>query len=476
MAHRETLVKGKLLNKWSILLFVSLLLFTIFSFALYKNNLSAHNPAAVAVNSSTKNFGTAYTVTRVYASKNTIVMNNLWRSSVQLAGGGYNNCALSNGDIYCWGKGTNGQLGNGANTSVVTSPVGVSKTIINGQRWTNIAGGKNHMCAVNSGLAACWGDNTYGQLGNGPNNPAAQGVASATTNQSAPVRVATFSNTLTPSKIAAGSQSTCAIADNQAFCWGDNSRGQLGDNSTTARLTPTALSSGRTLAPKATAPADALYSKSITQIQVGGLFACAIANGSAYCWGDNTYGQLGDNSTTQRNVPVAVNTGGVLSGKTVTQIALGNEHACAIADGNAYCWGRNNYGQLGTGNTTNSSVPVAVSTSTGMSGKVITNILNGGYSHTCAVADGQAYCWGRNNIGQLGDNTTTDRTSPVAVNVAGVLSGKGVTQLIGGDSYTCAVANGRAYCWGDNSFGQLGINSATPANTTIPYRVNDGYY
>lgn len=452
-------MRGKQLNKWSVLLFISIALLVIFSFVVYKNSLSlysAQNPVSKATQTSAKSFGTAYTVTRVHASKNTIIMNNLWRSSVQLAGGGYNNCALSNGRVYCWGKGTNGQLGNSASSNTV-NPVAVATVILNGQRMTNIAGGRNHMCAVNSGLAACWGDNSSGQVGNN----------SATTSFNTPQQVGTFHAGLTPSQIAGGAQSSCAVADNLAYCWGDNSRGQVGDNSTTLRRVPVAvLSSG------------GLLNKSITQVQVGGMFACAIANGTAYCWGANDYGQLGNNTTSAgaTSAPVAVNVAGVLSGKTVTQIALGNEHACAIADGTAYCWGRNNYGQLGTGNTTNSSVPVAVSTSTGLSGKVITNILNGGYGHTCAVADGQAYCWGRNNYGQLGDNTTTDKTSPTAVNVAGVLSGKGVTQLIGGDLYTCSVANGRAYCWGDNSFGQLGINASTPTSTPIPYRVNDGYY
>ncbi len=458
MTHRETLVEGKSLNKWSAFVFVLIILLAIFSFVAYKNSLSAHtghSPSSKAVLSSTKSFATAYTVTRVYASRNTIVMNNLWRSSVQLAGGGYNNCALSNGNVYCWGKGTSGQLGNSASSNTVT-PVAVTRVILNGQRMTNIAGGANHMCAINSGLAACWGDNSYGQLGNN----------SATTSFNTPQQVATFGPLLTISHIAAGARNSCGIASNAAYCWGDNSSGAVGNNSSTGVSSPTLV----------TASAGLLGGKSVTQIQVGGLFACALANGGVYCWGSNAFGQLGNNSTSLSRVPVRVLHTGALLNKTVTQIAVGNEHACAIADGEVFCWGRNNYGQLGTGNTTSSSVPIAVSTSTGLSGKVITNILNGGYSHTCAVADGQAYCWGRNNYGQLGDNTTADKTSPVAVNVAGVLSGKGVTQLIGGDLYTCSVANGRAYCWGDNSFGQLGINSSTPANTLIPYRVNDGYY
>lgn len=479
MAHGVSQIyKHRLANGFVIAL---LILSGLLAVLLYTKNLSvnsAKDPTTKSIWSPVKSFSTIYTVTRTYTSRNSIVINNLWRASSQLAGGGYNNCALSNGNVYCWGKGTNGQLGNSASSNSVT-PVAVSTVILNNQRMTNIAGGRNHMCAVNSGLAACWGDNTYGQLGNN----------SATTSFNAPVQVGTFSGSLTPSQIAAGGQSTCAIADNLALCWGDNSRGQLGDGTTTQRRLPGALTGSplRSVAPKATVSGDALYNKSITQIQVGGLFACAIANGAVYCWGDNTYGQVGNSSaTTSFTTPQQVTNTGVLSGKTVTQIALGYDHACAIADGLVYCWGRNNYGQLGNGpnngtggassGTTNQTAPVAVSTSTGLSGKVISNVLNGGYTHTCAVADGQAYCWGRNNLGQLGDSSTTDRPTPTAVNVAGVLSGKGVTQLIGGDSYTCSVANGRAYCWGDNSFGQLGINDTLPASTSIPYRVNDSYY
>ncbi len=461
--------KHKLANGFVIAL---LILFGLLAVSLYTKNLSvnsAKDPTTKNIWSPVKSFSTIYTVTRTYTSRNSIVINNLWRASSQLAGGGYSNCALSNGKVYCWGKGTNGQLGNSASSNSVT-PVAVTTAILNGQRMTNIAGGMNHMCAVNSGLAACWGDNTYGQLGNN----------SATTSFNAPVLVGTFNGGLTPGQIAAGAQSTCAVADNLAYCWGNNARGQVGDNTTTLRRVPVAV--------KASASTDKLYQKSVTQVQVGGLFACAIANGAAYCWGDNTYGQLGNNSaTTSFTTPQTVTAAaGLLSGKTVTQIATGYDHACAIADGIIYCWGRNNYGQLGNGpnngtggassGTTNQRSPVAVSTSSGLSGKVVTNVLTGGYTHTCAVADGQAYCWGRNNLGQLGDGTTTDRPTPTAVNITGVLSGKGVTQLIGGDLYTCSVANGRAYCWGDNSFGQLGINDSLPASTSIPYRVNDSYY
>ena len=465
MTHQGSLLKGKVVSRFALVL---ILLLGVVSVIFYLNSLSPKStgdPSTKNVYSSVKSFGATYTVARTYTSRNSIIINNLWRPSVQLAGGGYNNCALSNGKVYCWGKGTNGQLGNNASINRIT-PVAVYDGILNGQRMTNIAGGQNHMCAINSGLAACWGDNTYGQLGNN----------STTTSFNTPQQVAVFGSLVTVSQIAAGARNGCAIASNAARCWGDNSSGQVGDNTTTLRRSPVVV----------TASAGLLGSKSVTQVQVGGLFACALAQGGVYCWGNNAYGQLGNNSTTSSSVPVRVTHTGALLNKTVTNIALGYDHACAIADGQVFCWGRNNYSQLGNGpsngtggassGTTNQLVAVAVSTSTGLSGKVVTNVLNGGYSHNCAVADGQAYCWGRNNLGQLGDSTTTNRATPTLVNVAGVLSGKGVTQLIGGESYTCAVANGRAYCWGDNSFGQLGINDTLPTSTPIPYRVNDSYY
>lgn len=455
-------------QQWLSLIVVAILL--VVAGMLFVRYTSTSVKTSGTIYSSIKHTAAAFTVGRTYTSRSTIVVNNLWRPTVQLSGGGYSNCALSNGNVYCWGRGLEGQLGNSASSNTI-APVPVTTSILNGQRMTNIAAGKYHMCAVNSGLAACWGQNTYGQLGRASGN---------TTSSNQPVQVATFSATLTPTQIAGGAQSTCAIADNIPLCWGDNSKGQLGDNTTTSRTIPGAPTGSpqRSVAPRATVATDGFYNKSVTQIQVGGLFACGIANGAVYCWGDNTYGQVGDNTTTQRNLPTAVKatvSTDALYGKTINQIALGYDYACALSDGAAYCWGRNDAGQLGNGNTgTNSSVPVQVNGL--LSGKTVTGLLNGGYKHMCAIADGQAYCWGLNTSGQLGNGNTTSSNTPVLVNLAGVLSGKTVTQLVGGDLYTCAIANGRAYCWGDNTYGQLGTNDSSQASSNIPYRVNDSYY
>ena len=154
------------------------------------------------------------------------------------------------------------------------------------------------------------------------------------------------------------------------------------------------------------------------------------------------------------------------------QIGSGEgSRACAISLSNrAYCWGSGSSGQLGNNSTTNSSIPVAVNTTGVLAGKAIKQISTG-FSHTCAVAsDNKAYCWGRGDLGQLGNNSTTNSSIPVAVNTTGVLAGKTIKQISAGTSHTCAIASDdKAYCWGSGSFGALGNNSA--ANSSVPVRV-----
>ena len=189
-----------------------------------------------------------------------------------------------------------------------------------------------------------------------------------------------------------GGNHTCMIVGGgHVRCWGYNFFGQLGDGTTTDRLTPTTVT-GLTGA---------------VQITAGNSHTCALlADGTARCWGNNFSGQIGDGTTTSRLTPSAV------TGLTGTvQITTGSDHSCALlADGTARCWGANFFGQLGDGTTTDRLTPTTV---TGLTGAV--QISSGGFL-TCAVrADGTARCWGNNGVGQLGDGTTTNRTSPVAV-------------------------------------------------------------
>ena len=146
-------------------------------------------------------------------------------------------------------------------------------------------------------------------------------------------------------------------------------------------------------------------------------------------------------------------------------------NTCAVAsDNKAYCWGNNIYGALGNNSTTNFSIPVAVNTEGVLAGKIIKSISDSNI-HTCAIAsDDKAYCWGAGSSGQLGNGTTSMTKVPVAVNTTGVLAGKTIKQISAGTSHTCAIASDdKVYCWGSGSFGALGNNSA--ANSSVPVRV-----
>lgn len=213
--------------------------------------------------------------------------------------------------------------------------------------------------------------------------------------------------------ISAGDWHTCAVAsDNQAYCWGYNADGQLGNNSTTDRTVPVAVNTSGVLA-----------GKTIQSIEAGNWHTCVIAsNGLAYCWGLNSGGQLGNNSTTDRTVPVAVTTSGVLAGKMVKSIAAGDSHTCVIAsDNQAYCWGEGTNGRLGNNSATTSSVPVSITT-TGVLADKTAQSITAGYSHTCVIAsDNQVYCWGEDTNGRLGNDASVDSPVAIAVNNQGVL-------------------------------------------------------
>jgi prepilin-type N-terminal cleavage/methylation domain-containing protein len=267
------------------------------------------------------------------------------------------------------------------------------------------------------------------------------------------------------SAIASGSDFTCGINTGKAYCWGLNGFGQLGNGTTSNSSVPVAVTTSGVLA-----------GKNIIAITAGPLFACVLSSDSlVFCWGYNSQGMLGNGSTTNSTTPVAVTATGALLNKTVTSVGAGSLHACAIASGQAYCWGYNNSGQLGNNLTTTSNVPVAVDTSSALLGLTVTSIA-GGYYHTCAIAsNSQAYCWGSNSNGQLGNNSTTASNVPIAVNTAGVLSAKMLSDIAVGirGMYSCAISADEAFCWGSNSYGQLGGSSAYP-NSLIPVVVSAG--
>jgi alpha-tubulin suppressor-like RCC1 family protein len=372
--------------------------------------------------------------------------------TTQIATGTYHTCALiSDGTVTCWGWGANGQLGTG-NTNNSNIPVAVTGGALENKTVTQISTGSAHTCAlISDGIVTCWGNGANGELGTGNTN-------------SSDVPVAVTGGALankTVTQIATGYFHTCAlISDGTVTCWGWGAYGELGTGTYNSSNIPVAVTGG------------ALENKTVTQIATGGAHTCAlISDGTVTCWGLGTDGQLGTGNTNSSDVPVAV-TGGALANKTITQIATGGGHTCAlISDGTVTCWGNGADGQLGTGNTNNSNTPVAV-TGGALENKTITQIATGG-AHTCAlISDGTVTCWGWGTDGQLGTGNTNSSDVPVAV-TGGALANKTVAQIATGYFHTCAlISDGTVTCWGNGAGGQLGTGNTSDSN--IPVAVTGG--
>lgn len=408
-------------------------------------------------------------------------------ASTKSASGTSRTCGILSGNVYCWGKNAYGQLGNNKTVDSLI-PVKVYKEtgVLAGKEVSDMFAAQDHNCAIAAGEVYCWGRNNYGQLGDGTN-----------TNRLKPVKVTGALSGKTVTAVGGTQYTSCAIAEGKIYCWGSNVYGLVGANSTatstTSFRTPTLV------ATVANGVSNGLASTyTATELTSGSRATnmCAIADDKAYCWGNNNAGQIGNNtapSSTIYRAPVAVYTSGVLSGKTLTSISLDGyssdpsspspppyTHVCAVASGAVYCWGENNSGQLGNASTTDTRVPVAVSTSGVLSGKTLTAVVSG-ISHSCALSTlGKVYCWGGNSSGQIGDNTTSTRTSPVAVyEEAGALLNATVTSIAGGANRGCATANSKSYCWGLNSDGQIGDGTTTnrkkPTESTFMRPKNDDF-
>lgn len=382
--------------------------------------------------------GTSATLTTGTGSQTTTAL-----LFTDVAAGGTHACGISQGGVYCWGTSTVGALGLGSGTTGTNIPLRVSGGTLGTKTVVQVTAGTNHTCVRTSDARAyCWGAGTSGQLGSG-----------TTANQMLPVTVSTLTNL---TDISAGTTHTCAVNSGAAYCWGLNGNGQLGDNSATTRTTPVPVY-----------VAGIFGGRTVSAVSAGGTHSCAVADGRAFCWGYNNSGRLGNNSATQSTIPVAVYTGTLLAGRTVTEISAGYSHSCAVADGKAFCWGVNTNGRLGNNSATASSVPVAVTT-TLMSGTVET--ISAGYAHTCAIAAGGAYCWGLGTSGQLGNAASASSTVPVKA--AGTLSSRTVTTVSTGTNFSCATGITPAACWGLGTSRQMGDGASTTRNAPVDVLLN----
>ncbi len=318
-----------------------------------------------------------------------------------------------------------------ARSGIAGNPVNFSAQGFQAELRT-VRSGWYHTCALTTGGSpVCWGDNTKGQLGDGTLNPHLTPV--------------TVSGGLSLIGLATGDYHSCGLgAAGAAYCWGDNGSGQLGDGSTVQRLTPTAVAGGLTF----------------VAITAGGEHTCGLTGqGAAWCWGQNNWGQLGEGTSVYYSRPHLVS-----GGLRFIAMAAGRFHTCGlISDGAAYCWGWNAYGQLGDGTSLYYRLlpgPVA--------GGLRYAGIEAGRHYVCAlpVGGGTTHCWGYNGNGELGMGDFVNRLVPTPMS-----GGRSLAVVAGGGMHGCGqMANGDGYCWGYNGWGAIGSGDPTiflPAATAI---------
>ena len=385
-----------------------------------------------------------------------------------------NSCAIaSSGDnagrVYCWGVGSNGQIGNGSNVSPINIPTSV--TMPSGvTAFSQISNNGSFNCAIassgdNAGTVYCWGTGANGKIGNG-----------GTSNVYVPTSVTMPSGVTAFNQISTNTNFSCAIAgsgDNagKVYCWGSGGNGKIGNGGTSDAYVPTSV----------TMPSGVT---AFSQISTNNSFSCAIAGsgdnaGKVYCWGSGGNGKIGNGGTSDAYVPTSVT---MPSGVTAfSQISTNNSFSCAIAGsgdnaGKVYCWGAGTNGEIGNGISSDASVPTPIVTINGVDSF---NQISTNTSFSCAIANigtnaGKIYCWGNNlsvsQIGSAGVPSPLTATLPAGVGV--------YNQLSTNTNFSCAIAGsgesaGGVYCWGTGTSGQIGngANTATNSPVNVPTSV-----
>lgn len=343
----------------------------------------------------------------------------LWTS---LAAERWFTCGLSpDAQAYCWGGFTGGWRGIPPIADSIAPNSAVPLRVPGGRRFVEITVGETPICALDEGRAAfCWGPNQSGDVGDG-SFVAKRGPS--------PVSGGHGWNT-----IDAGMSHVCGVAvTGITYCWGNGFRGALGNGALDGESSePVAVVGGHTF----------------TRVWAGSGKACALTTAhDAYCWGVNDHGVLGDGEPPEifkeSATPIRV-----VGGHHFAALAVGGYQVCGITlDAQAYCWGWNRYGQLGDGTNTDSSVPVLVG------GDLRWASLSSGLFHICGLTtEGVTYCWGSNENGQFGIGVSGTASSPLMIATAGVY-----VEIVAGGRHSCArTAAGTAHCWGEGQYGQLG--------------------
>ncbi len=370
------------------------------------------------------------------------------------------------GDLYCWGRSTAGQVGNGVAGNYVHSVTAIAI----GTTWADLSAGAEHTCGLRTaGTVWCWGRDAYGQIG----HDSATGSYSTTPTQLdvgagwvsielgehhscalknndrmwcwgetvggraglGEMADAQRAEPVNPvwTDIAAGASHSCRRGESgSVWCWGGNSDGQLGSGDTTDRAAPDRV--------------FVQWDERYDEIDARGNNTCAVRdNSDLYCWGDNSQGQIGDGTTTDRPTKTLVLA-------SVAQVSTGS-HTCAVRlDGTLWCWGWNNTGQVGDGTTTSRSSPTQIGVATNWAS------VSTGSQHTCGLTvGGTLSCWGNGSNGEIGNSSTADQLTPTPVNGA-----TSWTSVAAGNGHTCATVNDLdVLCWGLNVYGEVGDGTTT---------------
>ena len=383
----------------------------------------------------------------------------------QIVTGGNHSCGRrGTGEVECWGSNLSGRLGNPQAGPESNRPVRVVLPPEAGEPLDLACGGA-HTCAVGqNGQAYCWGS----QIGNQLGNSSVTGSSDVPVLVNGPSGAAALQNVRT---IDAGLGHSCAaLGDGSVYCWGSNSKGQLG-NPVVAIAT---LSAG----PVAVLQEGGGELREVSDVCTAAEHSCALKeNGAVFCWGWNNLGQLGNPAQSAETAAVAQAVAGFdgsAPSARATFLRCKGSHSCAITEeGKVRCWGGNFNGQLGSpalGQATQSATPVSVVDVSGSGELGNVRWLATGNSHSCAALnDGRAVCWGSNLYSKLGNTALSGESSPtpvVALRAIGEL--RNIEVVATGTDHSCALdRSGRAWCWGRNTAGQLGDGSNIDRPTAV---------